>query len=346
MDIKSQNFGIEIEMTGVTRAQAARIAADYFGTESYRLGTFYDAYAANDTGGRVWKFMSDSSINAQRKERGRKVHATGEYQTEMVSPICQYRDIETIQTIVRKLREAGAFPNSSCGIHVHVDATPYDARTLRNITNIMAAKEDLIYKALKVNVARQHRYCRPVEKRFLEELNAKKPKSLDAFSRIWYNGPSRSHAHYDNSRYHCLNLHSVFQKGTVEFRLFNGTLHAGEIKAYIQFCLAISAQALSQKCASRRKTVAENEKYTFRTWLLRLGLNGAEFKTARLHLLKNLDGCIAWRDPAQAEAQRERLKRKREMHQEGGITDEEIAERELIQETEAEEESAAQFMSM
>ena len=122
---------------------------------------------------------------------------------------------------------------------------------------------------------------------------------------IWYNGASRQRDHYDDSRYHCLNLHSVFQKGTVEFRLFNGTTHAGKIKAYIQLCLAIGAQALNQTSASRRKTQTTNEKYTFRTWLLRLGLNGDEFKTARLHLLKHLDGCIAWKDPAQAEAQKE-----------------------------------------
>ena len=70
------------------------------------------------------------------------------------SPICRYEDIETIQELVRKLREAGALANSSCGIHVHIDASPFDARTLRNITNIMAAKEDLIYKALQVSVAR------------------------------------------------------------------------------------------------------------------------------------------------------------------------------------------------
>ena len=129
---------------------------------------------------------------------------------------------------------------------------------------------------------------------------------------IWYNGASRQRDHYDDSRYHCLNLHSVFQKGTVEFRLFNGTTHAGKIKAYIQLCLAIGAQALNQTSASRRKTQTTNEKYTFRTWLLRLGLNGDEFKTARLHLLKHLDGCIAWKDPAQAEAQKERLRLKRE----------------------------------
>ena len=156
----------------------------------------------------------------------------------------------------------------------------------------MAAKEDLIYKALGVSVDRQHRWCQPVDTRFLEELNRRKPKSMEAVERIWYNGESRRDQHYDDSRYHCLNLHSVFQKGTVEFRLFNGTLHAGKIKAYIQFCLAIGAQALNQSCASRRKTQTSNEKYTFRTWLLRLGLNGEEFATARQHLLANLPGCI------------------------------------------------------
>ena len=94
------------------------------------------------------------------------------------------------------------------------------------------------------------------------------------------------------------------------------TESSGKIKAYIQFCLAIGAQALNQSCASRRKTQTTNEKYTFRTWLLRLGLNGDEFATARLHLLKNLPGCIAWRDPAQAEAQKERLRQKKEKERE------------------------------
>ena len=95
-----------------------------------------------------------------------------------------------------------------------------------------------------------------------------------------------------------LNLHSTFTKGTVEFRLFNSTTHAGEIKAYIQFCLAVSHQALTQKKASARKTVTDNEKYAFRCWMLRLGLSGDEFKTCRLHFLKHLEGNSAWRNAA------------------------------------------------
>lgn len=66
-----------------------------------------------------------------------------------------------------------------------------------------------------------------------------------------------------------------------------------------------------QKSARHAKTVSDNEKYTFRTWLLRLGLIGDEFKTARHHLLKNLEGNIAWKDPAQADKQKERLVQRR-----------------------------------
>lgn len=142
----------------------------------------------------------------------------------------------------------------------------------------------------------------------MQELNRKKPKTLKEVSDIWYGGDDGSDYHYHESRYHCLNLHSVFQKGTIEFRLFNSTTHAGKIKTYIQFCLAISAQALNQKSAGRIKTTSTNEKYTFRTWLLRLGMIGNEFKTARRFLLENLEGGIAWKEPEQALRQKERLR--------------------------------------
>ena len=79
---------------------------------------------------------------------------------------------------------------------------------------------------------------------------------------IWYGSQGanygRSH-HYNDSRYHMLNLHATFTKGTVEFRLFqfdapaNGKrngLHAGQLKSYIQLCLALSQMAKTVRTAS------------------------------------------------------------------------------------------------
>ena len=344
--MRSQRFGIEIEMTGITRAAAAKVIAGYFNTMATHVGGGYDAYAVRDDQGRQWKIVFDSSIHAETR---REYTNNDDYKVEFVSPICLYQDIEPLQEIIRKLRVAGAKVNSSCGIHVHVDASTHSAKTLRNIVNIMAAKEDLLYKALQVDVARE-RYCRKADTRFLDEMNHQRPSSMDQLETIWYNGRSGRNWHYDNSRYHGLNLHSVFTKGTIEFRLFNSTLHAGEIKSYIQLCLAISHQALVQKGASRTKTQSPNEKYTFRTWLLRLGLIGDEFKTARLHLLKNLDGNIAWRDPAQAEEQKERFAAKRLSEEAARSTPQEpvyeIPTEESAEEEPAQEEASAFVMSI
>lgn len=294
-------------MTGLTRSAAAQIVAGHFDTDAVHVGGVYDTYTVRDGDGRQWKLVSDASI----KCFGHTSRPVGkEYSVEFVTPICQYNDIEIIQEIVRKLRSGGAMVNDSCGIHVHVDASAHTPKTLRNIVNIMASKEDLLYKTLKVDVNREH-YCKKADTRFLDELNHKRPKSMSEVEALWYNGSGSRREHYDSSRYHALNLHSVFSKGTIEFRLFNSTLHAGEIKSYVQLCLAISHQALVQQRASQTKTYSDNEKYTFRTWLLRLGLIGDEFKTARTHLLKNLEGNIAWKDPAQAEAQKERLAAKK-----------------------------------
>lgn len=309
MDMRDQKFGIEIELTGLTREKAAEVMGKYLGNGYQYDGGYYKEYSAYDDKGRKWKVMYDSSIVAEKKDGS---YAGDEYRVEFVSPICEYGDIPIIQELVRQLRHAGAIAGENCGIHVHVNAAPHNAKTLRNITNIMYSKEDLIYKALQVDVDREHQYCKKVEEEFLQNLNRRKPKTLEEVSNIWYKGRDGSHQHYHKSRYHCLNLHSVFQKGTIEFRLFNSTTHAGKVKTYIQFSLAISGQALNQTCAATRKTASTNEKYTFRTWLLRLGMIGDEFKTARKFLLENLDGGIAWKDPEQAERQKERLRAKKE----------------------------------
>ena len=181
---------------------------------------------------------------------------------------------------------------------MHVGLGSHTPRTLRNLVNLVNAKEDLLTQALQISPARRERWCQPVDPNFLATLNRRRPTSSEELARIWYDDRDwQWHApqHYDPSRYHLLNLHAIWQKGTIEFRAFNGTLHAGKIKAYIQLCLAISAQALTTKAASPTRPVTDNPKYTFRCWLLRLGFIGDEFKTARDLYTKRLDGDAAFR---------------------------------------------------
>lgn len=285
--MEDQTFGIEIEMNHISRATAANVIAACFGTRAQHIGGTYDTRLVVDAQGRHWKIVSDSSISGPPEKR-----------TEFVSPICRWEDIVIIQELVRKLRAAGAKVDESCGIHVHIGVGKHTPKTLRNLVNILNAKEDLLTQALQISPERRVRWCKPVDPEFLTRLNRVKPTTYAELAKIWYGTHDwERHAltHYDSSRYHLLNLHSVFQKGTMEFRAFNSTLHAGEVEAYIQLCMAISAQALKSSAASPRKTITDNPKYTFRCWLLWLGFIGDEFKTAREHLLKHLPGNSAWR---------------------------------------------------
>ena len=100
--MKNQRFGIEIEMTGLTRKRASEIVAMHFESVSEYEGGSYRSYSVKDTEGRKWKVVYDSSITPQI---GSRRISDIDYKVELVSPICRYDDIEDIQQIVRKLRK-------------------------------------------------------------------------------------------------------------------------------------------------------------------------------------------------------------------------------------------------
>lgn len=300
-NMKQQTIGVEVEMNNIRRERAAQIAAEYFGTnrsEYTASRNGYQTWSAWDAQGREWKFQRDVSI-----------HGADDQKCELVTPILHYSDIETLQELCRRLRKAGAKSDASrgCGIHIHIGAEGHTPQTLRNLANIMAGHESLIAEALKLDEYRMDRYCRTVNQNFLKMLNKRKPTSMSALANIWYEGNGASYGrdqHYNDSRYHMLNLHATFTKGTIEFRLFqfdkpsNGRLngiHAGQLKSYIQFCLALSQMAKDVRSASSKEQQKENKKFAMRTWLIRLGLVGDEFATARDFLTRNLTGDAAFR---------------------------------------------------
>ena len=82
------------------------------------------------------------------------ISADSDYRVELVSLILTYEDIEPLQEIVRALREAGAIVNKSWGIHIHIDATKHTPNSLKNLVNLMASKEDSLYKSLAIDQAR------------------------------------------------------------------------------------------------------------------------------------------------------------------------------------------------
>lgn len=300
-EMKKQTIGVEVEMNNIRRSDAAKVAAGFFETNRHAYTASrngYETYSAWDAQGREWKFQKDVSISGPDNEK-----------CELVTPILKYEDMEVLQELLRKLRRTGAKSDATrgCGVHIHIGANGHNAKSLRNLANIMASHESLLTSALNLSRSRISRYCKPVDEGFLRMVNKRKPETMSNLADIWYqaNGADygRSH-HYNNSRYHMLNLHATFTKGTVEFRLFqfdkpadgrqNG-IHAGQLKSYIQLCLALSQMAKDVKKASPKPQQTENPKFAMRTWLLRLGFIGDEFATAREILTKRLEGNNAFR---------------------------------------------------
>lgn len=295
--LKNQLFGVEVEMTGITREKAARLVAGVLGTTpSHPESNCYHTRTIADQAARKWKIMRDSSITPIRNDDTSE--PLDEYRVEFVTPPLNYSDIELLQNIIRKLRENGAKAHSSCGIHIHVDGANHTAVSLRRLVNFMTARQDLIYEALQIG-DRESSWCRKLNKTLLDAMKKDKYLTKEKAEEIWYSRANDGyyggidHQHYNSTRYHGVNLHSFFTKGTVEFRLFNSTLHAGKIKAYIQFCLAVSAWAIT----SQEKIVFRSmdgytpeQKVTIMRNILthRLGLYGDEFKTCRLHLMTPL----------------------------------------------------------
>ena len=290
-------FGTEIEFTGITRQQASKVVAKQLNGTVYHRGGGYDTYEVTAPDGRVWKVMFDSSITPQKKINGQIVGATDIYKCELVTPILHYQeDIKTSQEIVRQLRHKGAFVNARCGIHIHLDGAGHNLTTIKNFIHIIYARNELFYKALNINPTRQH-YCKKLDKSLVERIKTKNPTSLAQLEDIWYEGSCDiRNRHYNDTRYHFLNLHSFFHgHHTVELRGFNSTMHAGELRSYIVLALALNHQALTQRKASPKQVQSENDKFAMRTYLNRIGFIGKEFKNCREHLTKHLTGSSAWR---------------------------------------------------
>ena len=300
----NQNFGIEIELTGVTREKAAQVIAEHFGKSFSHVGGGYGTYAARDSKGRKWKAMSDGSIRTERTTASGRLAIGGrDYSCEVVTPILQYEDLADVRAILVKLVQAGAVANESCGVHVHVDGANHTPASLTRLEEFAVGRQDLFYEALRIG-ARADRWCKKTPASLLKEMKNDPEKTADSLERIWYSSANDNyyggidHQHYNPTRYHGINLHAFFTKGTVEFRLFNGTTDADKVLSYVQFCLAMSAWAINagdrmsyRDCSGY--TAAQKERLMTSVLVNRLGMAGKEFKTARRILTEAFRGIAA-----------------------------------------------------
>ncbi|WP_446898831.1 virulence-related protein [Clostridium sp. LBM24168] len=147
--------------------------------------------------------------------------------------------------------------------------------SLRNLINMVSSKQTLIKKALGIETE-------IVTKEFVEGINSIRIASIEDFKT----------AVLEIGAEKCPGISFDFEKETLEFKFIKGIENA-EIAD--QFVEALNESSKKFKHSSPKERQTDNEKYTFRTWLLRLGFIGDRYKEARNQLLSKLDGNSAFR---------------------------------------------------
>lgn len=96
-------------------------------------------------------------------------------------------------------------------------------------------------------------------------------------------------------------------QGVITMPLFPGSLDENEVRSYVQLSQGIAGLAAKSKRIQHKENDSPNEKFQLRTWLVRIGFVGEEFKYARKLLTENLSGNSAWLRKAEMESQAEEI---------------------------------------
>jgi len=308
--LNEQRFGLEIEMSGISREKCAKLIAKALGSEAIHIGGTYDEWNVADANGKRWKVVFDGSIRAEywslannRYQSYADRHAGKDKKVELVAPICDWADFEVLEKILKMLGKSRAKVNQSCGIHVHVDGKNHSVKSIKNMIGMWMNKEELLYAGVGVLNNRAIGMAKKCYvdhcwggssgmKKFYDRMMNESFADLDAVGEAYYQAHGRTllerRQHYSESRYYGLNLHALWNKGTVEFRLFNSSLDFSVVRAYIILAMALNEKALEGKGMSLKAGAAKIAKENMVWWLERLGLRGKEWADVRKVLVGSL----------------------------------------------------------
>jgi hypothetical protein len=173
-------------------------------------------------------------------------------------------------------------------LRMEIPIDDHSGATLLNIINMVSSKQKLIARAFGAHEAH-------FDENFVEELNQKEILSIDDFRTSFIEAGAER----------CKGIAFDFDKGTFTFKIAVEKPNQEQIAAFKDLVMLIDKNAKMLKHASFKPVQDENPKYAFRTWLIRLGMNGDEYKSSRKVLLAALEGSSAFRKPRDKEGKSE-----------------------------------------
>ena len=197
------------------------------------------------------------------------------------------------QALIDELAAKGFIEGTSTKIGSTAIALPlsiHDGQSLMNIVFRVYSKDELLSKVCGRKGAFK------IAQSFIAELDALRPKTTEEFMEILKSCGGNE-----------INVGLKFTDDKIYFTGFPYTDDPAVIDAYMRLVEKISNEAVTKKrIRPERIGLPDNEKYSFRNWLVTIGMKGEEYKAARAILLRNLSGHIAFRTKKQAEAATEK----------------------------------------
>lgn len=193
-------FGVELEVTGISISRAVSVLRSV-------------GIDASEYGSARWRVVSDCSVN-----RG----------CEVVSPpLSGDSGFAELQHVMLALRLNGASVDSSCGTHVHHDATDLTGKDLAVIARFYKQSQDAIDLLHSASRRRDGHAA-------LDYCNVNDDETINALEQT-ETKDDVARALYYASRYQCVNVCAYPKHGTVEFRQHAGTLDFRKLSAWIRF---------------------------------------------------------------------------------------------------------------
>ncbi len=171
-----------------------------------------------------------------------------------------------------------AHENEALDFEITIPMEGHTGSTLRNMLNMLYSKQPVIKKVFEIEAD-------ILKADFIAELNKAHIQTIKEFQ--------TEIAEKQESGYRGIEFD--FTNNTITFKFAKTFQEPDRLEAYTQFISLLSQSARSLKHASPKPTATDNYKFTMRTWLIRLGFVGSEYKKSRMLLLKNLEGNGAYR---------------------------------------------------
>lgn len=198
----TRRFGIEIEAHGVNQTRLLDSLSS--------AGIECRGEGYNHTTRPHWKLVPDSSI------RGRNPF-------ELVSPILEGEDgLKQVKRVCKALQKVNAKVNSSCGMHVHINARDFTLRTWKNILINYARLESIIDNFMPQS-RRNNYYCRGFSQIADFESKIERAERVEDITAVL------------ETRYRKINAEAYVRHGSIEFRQHGGTTEFEKIHYWVRF---------------------------------------------------------------------------------------------------------------